>query len=200
VLKVIFLDVDGVLNSTDYHMYSVKALKTKGYTNFDPRCLHYLKVLVEITKCKMALSSSWRKSDRHRDMLQEELAKLEIDYYFIGCTPGSADGKRGGEIKEFLARYPQIKECVIIDDEISDMGEMLPRVLKTDRKVGLTKENVLSAIKLLKQEDIAEDELQQVLQKATKKLNVLHLLELDEKIKEFNINKKNKVTTETSSI
>ena len=54
-MKVIFLDVDGVLNSEK------DLLEAKGKSELFDRPLILLKELVESTKAKIVVSSTWRK-------------------------------------------------------------------------------------------------------------------------------------------
>lgn len=48
-LKIIFLDVDGVINTNRNH-----------FTKLDEIALEYLKIIIESTGAKIVISSSWR--------------------------------------------------------------------------------------------------------------------------------------------
>ena len=81
-------------------------------------------------------------------MLQE-LKKYDLDKLVIGYTPFLGSSKKD-EIKYFLSDFESnfAPNFIILDDD-SDMGDLLPFLIKTNRQVGLTKENVQQAIKKL---------------------------------------------------
>ena len=64
-MNIIFLDVDGVLNSTNklIEVYN-KTLKSHSCYSypFDENCLENLKLLVQKTNSKLVITSTWRKS------------------------------------------------------------------------------------------------------------------------------------------
>ena len=160
-MNLIFLDVDGVINSVNnlIRVYNETHKPHSGYLYpFDSNCLENLKKLVIETNSSLVISSTWRLSTKGRNKLLQELKKYDLDKLVIGYTPflGSS---RGNEIKEFLSNF----ECtftpnfIILDDD-SDMDDLLPFLVKTNRQVGLTKENVQQAIKKLTQSIIKEND------------------------------------------
>lgn len=87
-MKVIFLDVDGVLNSEK------DLLEAKGKSELFDRPLALLKELVESTKAKIVVSSTWRigcsKSGRNSwygeeifKTLTDRLAEYQMEVYDI---------------------------------------------------------------------------------------------------------------------
>lgn len=58
-MKVIFLDIDGVLNSNDWY---VKTRGVGGYNggDIDPECIELINDLIDATGAKIIMSSSWR--------------------------------------------------------------------------------------------------------------------------------------------
>lgn len=58
-MKVIFLDIDGVLNSNDWY---VKTRGVGGYNggDVDPECIELINDLIDATGAKIIMSSSWR--------------------------------------------------------------------------------------------------------------------------------------------
>lgn len=87
-MKVIFLDVDGVLNSEK------DLLEAKGKSELFDRPLILLKELVESTKAKIVVSSTWRigcaKSGRNSwygeeifKTLTDRLAEYQMEVYDI---------------------------------------------------------------------------------------------------------------------
>ena len=161
-MNIIFLDVDGVLNSTNHLMELYKKYKKPfcGFdTPFDPNCLKNLNELVTQTNSKLVISSTWRKSTKGMKILLENLEKYELDKSIIGCTPiFNTNVTSGSEIKTYLSQFKEHQSklnFIILDDE-SDMDELLPHLIKTDENFGLTCENVKAAIKKLNKKRIKE--------------------------------------------
>lgn len=128
-MKVLFLDVDGVLNYAGC-IYRVKGTNMLGV---DPKQVAMVRRIIRDTGCKVVLSSSWRlyKPDR-------EYIKKKID--FIDITPdhrGTTD--RGCEIIAWLAATKEIVEVHAILDDSSDFHKGQP-LFRTSWDKGLTPE------------------------------------------------------------
>ena len=136
-MKIIFLDVDGVLNSSN-DKFSTE-LETDSH-------LLLLKELVDKTNSKIVLTSSWRKIPKLRKVVDTKLKNLNIE--IIGETK-SLPGTRGSGIKEWL-KDKEVESFVILDDD-SDMDELTStNLVKTDYNIGLQKEDIEKALKILK--------------------------------------------------
>lgn len=138
-MKVIFLDIDGVLNT---HRFFEEQLENHNgiipegvdfQTNFDPLAMKNLQEIVELTDAKIVVSSTWRTS---RDMpynssyrrlweaIIKNLTSVGIHREIIDITPYlKGDVTRGQEIKEWLKDKNNIESFVIIDDD-RDMDEL----------------------------------------------------------------------------
>ena len=95
----------------------------------------------------IVLSSSWRKIDWHR----EALFGVGIDNYakrLLGYTGSISSCERGTEIEMWIKENDYRKPFIIIDDEVSDMGNMISHCLKINSEIGLTREHVTKAIQL----------------------------------------------------
>ena len=57
-MKIIFLDIDGVLNSERY--YITVDRDRAGWNRFDPKVVSFIKKLIEELSVKLVISSSWR--------------------------------------------------------------------------------------------------------------------------------------------
>ena len=149
-MNIIFLDVDGVLNS-------IKHLKEEYYKNqrpysgfeypFDSDCMNNLKILVESTNAYLVITSTWRKFDIGKKILLFELKKYDLDKKVIGYT-NILNTKRGEEIKDFLSKLSCDVNYIILDDD-SDFDDLHKYLIKTDYRYGLTYNNVETAIKKL---------------------------------------------------
>lgn len=129
-MKVVFLDVDGVLNSEDdLLIYRAKNNITGCilYAEVEDRPLKLLKEIIDRTNAKIVVSSSWRigcdrsgKGNKLYTKLVNRLADYDIEVYDI--TPSlRGDTQRGDEIREWLSKNP-IDNFIILDDD-SDMCE-----------------------------------------------------------------------------
>lgn len=155
-MKVIFTDVDGVLNE------DTTPTRTKSRVIFiDEEKLLRLKQIVDATGAKIVLSSTWR-YDRDTPGLNGDFLELQEAFHkagleFYSFTPVDAIGiQRGMEIKAWLGMHPEVTRYIILDDELFDFEErnLLPRLIKTEfRNGGLTEACAQEAIDLLLKED-----------------------------------------------
>ena len=146
-MNIIFLDIDGVLNSHRKlkEVYERTHKPHSGYNYpFDEICLSNLKVLVELTNSKLVITSSWRKDKKGINKIIEALKEYELDQHIIGYTP-ILNKPRGIEIQEYLNQLDYNPNFIILDDD-TDMENLIDYLIKTNIKVGLTEENVEEAI------------------------------------------------------
>lgn len=117
MMRVLFLDIDGVLNSNR------TAIAFGGYPHdvvgfhramFDEVALVMIRNLCLKANISIVVSSSWR-IDTSWDHIGRGL-----DLPTIGQTP-VLPAKRGEEIKAWLDAHPEVVEYAIIDDD----GDML---------------------------------------------------------------------------
>jgi hypothetical protein len=120
-IKVIFLDVDGVLNLQ----------RTLSPWSLNKACLKRLKNIIDRTDCKLVLSSTWRK-------FPKAVHKLNwAGLSFYGYT--DQDGPyRGFEIQRFLDAHPEIEEYVILDDDGDMLDSQLRHFVQTTMEYGLS--------------------------------------------------------------
>lgn len=147
-MNIIFLDVDGVLNSINklIEVYNKTKKPYSGYSYpFDEICLQNLQILVRETNSKLVITSTWRKDMEGRQTLLNALKDYELDKDVIGYTPILLGEKRGTEIKKYLCNLEDRPNFIILDDD-KDMEELLPFLIKTNVQTGLTYKNVQEAI------------------------------------------------------
>lgn len=163
-MKVIFLDVDGVLNSKQSFEKTRKQYPNKEI-RFDtphPDHITWLNKITDATGAKLVISSCWRNEfsvmgwNRYFDL-------LDVHADVIGKTP-KLDSYRGTEIQCWLLEHQSkiikyadsswyiykepVESFVILDDD-SDMENLLPYLVKTNNEIGLTEEDADKAIKIL---------------------------------------------------
>ena len=143
-LRLIFLDVDGVLNNRE-------SIAKPGLHTVHGPCVEHLSRLCEATGALCVLSSTWR--------LVWPLPAFEAflrDHGFTGRvvdrTPHLPDHERGMEIAAYLEQcrsrgYPA--EAFVILDDDADMGPLLPFLVQTSTFEGLTEEAVDKATRVL---------------------------------------------------
>ena len=115
-LKVIFLDVDGVLNSNDYMEYTLKNNITGILEEINPKTIEMLKYVLDITDARIVVSSSWRNLNKFellKDLFMQYGINLDEKTPLIG-------NDRGLEIKQYLKDHRNIEQYLILDDEIFD--------------------------------------------------------------------------------
>ena len=149
-MKVIFLDVDGVLNCQN------SKTDCNGIMGVDDEKVDNLKMLVDSTKAKIVLTSSWR-TGWYKDFkeLQGYLAdhldrKLEKAGLFISDKTDDAYVMRGEAITKWLSDKA-VENYIILDDEIKDYKRwgLIDRLIKTefyDDEGGLNKKKAIEAI------------------------------------------------------
>lgn len=171
VKRIIFLDVDGVLNCQPPNFRTAWPDYERGDERaygLNPQLVANLKKVIDETKAKIVVSSSWRYFDDYftfnsdlmwRDVLAHRMG-YEAKDLFIGNTPPSLVeyAFRGGEIMEWMEtneyKYgvagKDYKFC-IVDDEVRSILDVFdPRyVLHTDYRRGLTAEDAEKAIHIL---------------------------------------------------
>ena len=173
-MKVIFLDVDGVLNTSETYEVVAKIFKETGIEELDIDTfrLEYLKKIIEKTNAKIVLSASCRNSfvkennkiipiSEKGEKIYNLLSSYGIEIYDI--TPSNYDPKnREITVKEWLSNNDDIDSFIIIDDEPNMFNELLDRLIKTskvkddemlinmDDCVGLCEHHINIAINMLK--------------------------------------------------
>lgn len=134
-MKVLFLDIDGVLNCATSNW------QHRGFIGIDPYMVAILNRVLEKTGAQVVLSSTWRLGEQSR----EEVRQQVVD--FIDVTPSlrrpSDKGfhdypERGLEVKDWLDRHPEVTCYAILDDD-SDFLPDQP-LFKTTWEEGLTQE------------------------------------------------------------
>lgn len=135
-MKIIFLDIDGVLNSSDYR----KQMGIQYFSEIiDRRKMPLLKKIVEETDAKIVLSTSWRKfwdeGESQMDPVGQYINDVFAEYglTIYGKTPVMEESGRNAEIKAWLDGKWYVDNYVILDDK--DFGwspELRAHFIRTD--------------------------------------------------------------------
>ena len=136
--KILFLDVDGVLNTARTIAYQNTALA------LDPYMVLLVDRIVQATGCKVVLSSSWRYEEQASALVMKAVP-------FIDTTPKNQGlTSRGTEIKEWLSKHPEVEKYAILDDATDFLDDQKPNFFRTFWEKGLTEEIADKVIKHLK--------------------------------------------------
>lgn len=153
-MKVIFLDIDGVLNSNRYDRERTPDDKN----NIDVSRLPLLQEIVWKTGAQIVLSSTWRKHWNAQLSLCDEIGKgmveifAQYDLSIFDKTPEISHRDRDKEVRAWLSAHDgKVEAFVIIDDILAGWGNLSDRLVRTSPQIGrgLEREHVERAIRLL---------------------------------------------------
>lgn len=153
-MKVLFLDIDGVLNSTKFYNERPKMKEYDGLSfpcdNFDYRAISLLNDILDKTQAKLVISSDWRFDEDLESCLKYHGLKYDI----YGKTPYDKHYRRGYEIQKYLLSVGNEVDNFCIIDDIDNwfLPYQMKYVVKTIFSDGLTKELADKAIKILNNE------------------------------------------------
>lgn len=154
---ILFLDIDGVLNSVEY------AIRTKihGIWGLDSPCVKRLQHIVDETQCDIVIMSTWRRIHSLEEISEMLIAAgMRNPVRIIGATPADLHTRkqfkgqrtiRGHEVDAWLnapenenrvfyerSHTKQVRYCCVDDD--TDFHSYQPLV-RTSNEVGLTNED-----------------------------------------------------------
>jgi hypothetical protein len=148
-MKIIFLDIDGVMNCAKYAKY----LYRSGHPGlrmrrFPPTAIRALNWLLEDESIKIVISSTWRKYWDIEDLRKHfEKQGASTSNRIIGYTPVFYNKPRGDEIEAWINSH-SVSNFVILDDD-SDMGNVKSNFVKTSNRYGLTMKHARKAKEIL---------------------------------------------------
>ncbi len=118
--KVLFLDVDGVLNNGVWasEMYA-QGVRVYEDHILEERALGLLLRIVYATGTRIIVSSSWRHDREAYRKLQEQLFRYGLR---ADDKTGGTDTDRGEVIRLYLEQHPSVEHFAILDDD-NDVGE-----------------------------------------------------------------------------
>lgn len=139
-MKIIFLDVDGVLNHG------------KQIEKVEDNKIILLNQIVEQTNAEVVLSSDWRYwlNTDNEDVILLERKLNRVGINIMSSTPFTEHGYRGAEIYQWINEWngEQIETFVILDDR-DDMKPYIDRLVQISFDLGLQEKHVKKAIQLL---------------------------------------------------
>ena len=178
-MKVIFLDIDGVINTEKWVAYSIENGlpvhdKYDGQHTFDENCLYWLNKIIDETGAQIIISSSWRndglgtlrkmwrrrytlgKGDfyKHHDKIYDTTFSLTTSNFLEQKTlmrQLNEDDRwiRGNQIDIYLKTHPEITKYVIIDDDNDMLDYQQPYFINAKDPNGIEEEHYKKAIEIL---------------------------------------------------
>ena len=159
IMKVIFLDIDGVLNSREYD----RKRYWETMTDIDESRLPLVKEIVENTGAKIVLSSTWRvhwnknRTDCDEDgrYIADIFERHGLQIYDKTPDLGLTASRRNEIAKWLSAGAEPIENFVILDDYAYNWGDLSAHFVKTNPVfgAGLEEEHVRQAIAILNQSE-----------------------------------------------
>ena len=161
--KIIFLDIDGVLNSQLFYTSGrASERRIKIENDIDPVSVGFLNTLIKDTGAKVVVSSTWRLGRT----IQELQSILEHNG-FVGEVIGKTDSLRGehclrgNEILKWIKDNEAIIGCsysdytnyVIIDDDSDMLYWQRNNLFLTDGYCGITPNLAYRAARFLNRKD-----------------------------------------------
>lgn len=159
-MKIIFLDIDGVLNVYPQRNEEYPDGHDEYGARFHEHLVENLKTILDATGAKIVMSSSWRHNGFAA--ITEMWKFRNLPGEVIDLTPYHKHGAwRGEEIKEYVDNTTlNIESYVILDDDEDMLKEQLSFFVKTSGNTdhtdyvdgggyGLTKECAQKAIEIL---------------------------------------------------
>jgi hypothetical protein len=127
MVKILFLDVDGVLNCSSTRQ------RYKGFIGIDPKLATIVQRIIGETECQVVLSSVWRLEEDSRSAVRKQVCN------FMDITKNLGFVQRGNEVAEWLERAGDDIERYAILDDNSDFFPEQP-LFQTKWYNGLTDE------------------------------------------------------------
>jgi hypothetical protein len=155
-MKILFLDIDGVLNDH-------RKNPCNDYCGILPHCMAELNRVIEATGCEIVVSSSWRYLVHGRSMTMDGFRYLMLTHGLSSNRPileitredrnVSDKHERGKQIADWLHGKPDVSVYAVVDDD-NEIGipEAGHPFVQTNGKIGLTEADANKLIQLLNQE------------------------------------------------
>ena len=136
-MKLIFLDIDGVLNQ--------KGQQTQKTCTVEEKQLVLLSDLIRQSGAAVILTSSWRLAvgEPWRDPL------LKGGIPVSGQTARLNGNNRHREIELYLEEHAPVESFVILDDQAGRWGKLRKNCVLVNPKAGLTEINIAQALNIL---------------------------------------------------
>lgn len=153
-MKLIFLDVDNVLNSSSWF----RQVPTPQRFSLDPKCCARVAKICEVTGAFVVMTSSWRLRMKPNHLVDRLVAGGLPRDRILGLTPHALpfmfsaterENSRGMEIQKWLEMYGKPVDNFVILDDKDDMDSLRDRLVRTNPEVGISDADVETAVSRL---------------------------------------------------
>ncbi len=159
-MKVIFLDIDGVLMTGRYRRLLDEQADRLGpfvtdsvVLPFDPICLMQLKKVTEAADAYIVITSSWRMyrgCNPYWNSIVEQLRGSQLEERLLDVTPvlkeQSFTAPRWKEIEYWLDERARPVDAFVILDDMTDMGPLQPFLVCCHPDRGFDEERAQQAL------------------------------------------------------
>lgn len=139
--RILFLDIDGVLNSSSF--FQKMHEENKPYTDqtLDGNAVKLLESIVQTANCDVVISSSWRLCNSKRE-IGDILWRYGFRGTILDMTPDISLFDRKAEILAWIKDHPEATSfCALDDNPIK-----LPFWIEVDPKLGLYDEYYIDLV------------------------------------------------------
>jgi hypothetical protein len=140
-MKVIFIDIDGVLN--DHTRLS------NGYCGIKSECVENMNLILDtVLDLNIVISSAWRY------MIPKSMTLTGFEYLLLVCGincrgrisghtrhDNDEEDTRGSQISDYLNEHTDIEKYIVVDDMDLNLTSLGDNFLQTNGNVGLTKQD-----------------------------------------------------------
>jgi hypothetical protein len=131
--RVLFLDIDGVLNRTGFSPPATVSMRSW----IEPELAARLGTVLERIDAQIVLSTSWR-IESTLESLRADLNACGIDgARLLDATPSLDTDERWSEIDAWMRAHEVAPESVVILEDFYEMGPLTARTVMTDPARGL---------------------------------------------------------------
>jgi HAD domain in Swiss Army Knife RNA repair proteins len=148
VVRVLFLDVDGVLNRTGFHPGVSVGLRSW----IEPELAKRLSDVLRVTGAEIVLASDWRR-DRELQHLRDELRAAGVDGSLLDMTPILGGQARWREIEAWMIEHDVGPDAIAIVDDSYDMGALAARFVRASPLNGLDEEAAGAIVALFERDE-----------------------------------------------
>lgn len=141
--RYLFLDIDGVLNSTSWAMNTQQT----GIWGIDKNTIPHLQRIVDETDCEIVISSTWRILRSLQEIRSTLVLAGLLGARVISRTP-VLGGVRGKEVEKWIADNARGDFLHAILDDDTDFFPRQPLV-RTNVRYGLTEREAQRCIEIL---------------------------------------------------
>lgn len=147
--KIIFLDIDGVLNTDrwEFHLISNELPMGDDFgIYFDQDSVNNLAKIIAATGAVIVIHSTWKLANS-LNWVRLMWRKRRLPGHIFDITPNIPPCyNKMDEIDTWLKNHQHIRSYIILDDEAEFSQSQLTHLIRVDSSMGISKSNVKDSI------------------------------------------------------